>query len=461
MQWTIGEILQATGGQSALPPERVVSAIVTDSRAAAPGAVFVALKGERHDGHDFVGAALSQGCEAALVEHVPPGVPRERCLVVPDTLTALGDVAGWTRQRQGWLVVGLTGSTGKTTTKEMIASICASARGADKVLKTKGNFNNLVGLPITILQAAGTEETAVLEMGMNRFGEIRRLARIAKPNIALITNIGLAHAAGVGGTQAGVARAKGELIEELAADATLVVNLEDEWVCRLARGFTGRKIGYGAGGEVQAHWVRDLGADGVVFELSAAGARARVRLRLVGTHNVSNALAAAAVGLAMGFRVEVIAAGLEAVDVVDGRMVVVRLRNGVTVVDDTYNANPSSVEAALKALRRFPGRPLVVLGEMLELGGESRRAHQQVGERAAALDVRLLVLLGEETKATAEAAVAAGLAPDRVHHCANHAEAAELVRRVWRSGDTVLVKGSHSLHMEEVVRLLIHSGNSS
>jgi UDP-N-acetylmuramyl pentapeptide synthase len=264
----------------------------------------------------------------------------------------------------------------------------------------------------------------------------------------------------VGGSQAGVAKAKGELVEALQPQATLVVNADDEWVCRLAQKFSGAQVRYGSGGDVQAHWIRDLGANGVVFELDARGERVKVHLRLLGVHNVSNALAAAAVGVAMGFRVEVIAAGLEDVDAVAGRMQVVRLRNGVTVLDDTYNANPSSVEAALKVLRRFSGRPLVVLGAMLELGGESQRAHREVGERAAALGVEALVLLGEETEATAKAAEQAGLPSRRIFRCQTRAEAAGVIQQVWQSGDTVLVKGSHGLHMEEVVQLLVKAGNS-
>ncbi|MCX8073169.1 MAG: UDP-N-acetylmuramoyl-tripeptide--D-alanyl-D-alanine ligase [Candidatus Binatia bacterium] len=461
MEWSIGEILRATGGSSALPEDKVVRRVVIDSRLASPGSLFIALKGERHDGHSFVAQALATGATAALVSTPPQGVDSGRCIFVPDTLEALGRLAAWTRRREDWRVVGLTGSAGKTTTKEMIAAICAQARGSEKVLKTLGNWNNLVGLPLTIFSAQGGEEIAVLEMGMNRFGEIRRLAEIADPDVGLITNVGLAHAGGVGGTQEGVARAKGELIEVLKPTATFVVNADDEWVCRLAERFHGPKIRFGSGGEVQAHWIRDLGIDGVVFELDLAGERAKVRLRLLGVHNVSNALAAAAAGLAMGFRVEVIAAGLESVDAVAGRMEVVRLRNGVTVLDDTYNANPSSVEAALKVLRRFPGRPLVVLGAMLELGGESQRAHRQVGERVATLDVAALVLLGQETEATAEAARAAGLPAERIYSCRDCNEAAQTVVNLWRSGDVVLVKGSHSLHMEEVIRSLAISGNSS
>ncbi len=461
MRWTIKEVLRATRGRSSLADNQVVRGVCTDSRRVSPGALFFALRGERYDGHTFVEEALAKGAEAAVVDEVATGRVAERCIVVPDTLQALGDLAAWTRRREGWRVVALTGSTGKTTTKELIASICAQALGQQKVLKTKGNWNNLVGLPLTIVSAHGREDIAVLEMGMNRFGEIRRLTEIAQPDVGLITNIGLAHLGGVGGSIEGVARAKGELLETLEPKATFVANVDDEWICRLTQGFQGSKVTFGRGGDVQAHWIRDFGVDGVAFELDLAGVRARVRLRLLGVHNVSNALAAAAVGLALSFRVEAIVAGLEDVDAVTGRVEAVRLRNGVTVLNDAYNANPSSVEAALKVLRRFSGRPLVVLGEMLELGGESQRAHRMVGERVGALDVAALVVIGEQTEATAAAAQQAGLPNERIYLCRSCVEAAETIMRIWRSGDVVLVKGSHNLHMEEVVRILVEAGNAS
>lgn len=459
MIWDLSEVIAATGGQTVLPPALRFRSVVTDSRAVHPGSLFVALRGERYDGHDFVPEALARGALAAVCER-PVAVP-QRCILVPDTRRALGDLAGWTRRREGWRVVAITGSVGKTTTKELTAAVCESGVGeASRVLKTQGNFNNLIGLPLTILRATGEERIAVLEMGMNRPGEIRRLAQIAEPNIGLITNIGLAHAEGVGGTIADVARAKAELLEALESDAVFVLNLDDEWVCRVARHCRARCVTYGHGGDVQAHWIRDLGPDGVRFELDVCGQRAEVQLNLVGTHNVSNALAAAAVGLAMGFRVEVIASGLCGAVEMAGRMQVERLRNGVTVIDDSYNANPSSVEAALRALRRFSGRRLVVLADMRELGGESRRAHRAIGEYAASLDIDWLVLFGPLTEATAAGARDAGFPPDRVISCASHEEVAHAVALHWQPGDTVLVKGSHSLNMEEVVRKLRELGNS-
>jgi UDP-N-acetylmuramoyl-tripeptide--D-alanyl-D-alanine ligase len=435
--------------------------VSTDSRSIPPGCLFVALHGQSYDGHSFVTDALARGARAALVHRAVPGAPENLLIHVPDTLRALGDLAAWTRRRHSAMqVVAITGSSGKSTTKELMASICAVSYPEPKaVLKTEGNLNNLIGLPITLLRLNGSERVAVLEMGMNRPGEITRLSEIACPDYGLITNIGLAHAEGVGGSIAGVAAAKGELVRSLNKDATMVVNVDDPWVRSVTADFAGRRVTFGAGGEVQSHRIRDLGFDGIAFDLHVAGSSAAVRLRLVGAHNVSNALAAAALGHAMGFRLEVIVAGLERTVGMSMRMEVVRLRNGVTVINDAYNANPSSVEAALEALQRFSGRSVVVLGEMRELGAESRRAHQRIGEHVASLGIDQVILLGPETEHIAAGARAGGIHPSRIVRCNSHAEAAAQIVAQWRVGDTVLIKGSHSMRMEEIVRLLESAGN--
>ncbi len=460
MTWTVEDVIDATGGQTVMPLATRLSAVCTDTRNILPSSLFVALHGDTHDGHRFVGAALDQGALVALVD---ADTKESRTIRVRDTLRALGDLAAWARRRMDARVVGLTGSAGKTTTKELIASVCAQADGvgSQRVHKTEGNFNNLIGLPLTVLQARGDEAVLVLEMGMNRPGEIARLTEIADPDFALITNVGLAHLEGVGGTIAGVAAAKGELFVGVRADTTLLVNLDDPWVRRLAEGFAGRSIGYGDGGIVQAHGVADRGIDGLSFDLWIDGEVLRVHSPLVGAHNVTNALAAAAVGHAMGIRIGAIGRGIEQVAGVLMRMQVLRLKNGVTVINDAYNANPSSVEAALQTLRQCPGRAVVVFGEMKELGVESERAHRIVGERAAALGIHRLLLLGEATRATAAAACAAGMTPAQVYQGVDHADVAAELMRHWRASDTFLVKGSHSMHMEEVVRLLEAAGNQT
>jgi UDP-N-acetylmuramoyl-tripeptide--D-alanyl-D-alanine ligase len=464
MTWTFDDVLTATGGT---PPRGAGSSlrfdtIATDSRQIQSGALFFALRGARHDGHAFVAAALRQGAVGAVVEQVPPDVPAHQLIRVPDTLRALGDLAAWTRVQSPLRVVAVTGSNGKTTTKEMIAAICAAAKfppPRSRVLKTEGNLNNLIGLPLTLLRLHGDEAVAVVEMGMNQPGEIARLTAIARPDYAVVTNVGPAHLEGVGGTLAGVAAAKGELFAGLSPDATIAVNADDEWVRRIAAPFPGRQITFGQYGDVCARSVVDFHTDGVAFDLVIGGHSAKVRLRLVGVHNVSNALAAAAIGHAMGLDVDCIARGLEGAAVPAMRMQMARLANGVTLINDAYNANPSSVEAALVALRRCPGRSVVVLGDMWELGDEARRAHHTVGERAAALGVHQLVVLGAFAGAMADGARAAGLDADAVQVCGSHAEAAAAVVARWQPGDTVLVKGSRGMHMEEVARLLEGAGS--
>lgn len=462
MHWTLQDIITATGGAVvAGRSDLVCTSVTTDSRQVASGALFFALRGPRHDGHDFVPEALRCGAAGAVVDHQLDQVSAPQ-VCVPETLKALGDLAGWSRWRQPLQVIAVTGSNGKTTTKEMIAAICAAADfppPRSRILKTEGNENNLIGLPRTLLRRNGDEAVAVLEMGMNHPGEIARLTEIARPDYAVITNIGFAHLEGFGGSLAGVAAAKAELFAGLGRDAVMAVNVDDEWVRRMAAIFPARKVTFGAEADVCARAIADWGTDGIAFDLVVGGQTTRVRLRLVGHHNVANALAAAAIGHAMGVGLEVIARGLEGTFATPMRMQVARLPNGVTVINDTYNANPSSAEAALMALRRFSGRPVVVLGEMRELGDEARRAHRFIGERAAALGVHQMFVLGAHADAMASGARAAGMAADAIHVCGSHAEVAEGVVARWQPGDIVLVKGSRGMKMEEVVRLLERAGS--
>jgi len=456
MHWTLQDVLTATGGSAAPHSDggRGFDSVTTDSRTITPGALFVALRGARNDAHEFVADALRNGALCALVERAVAGVSPSRLVCVANTLKALGDLAAWTRAVHPLRVVAITGSNGKTTTKEMVASICSAAIGADGVRKSEGNYNNLIGLPLTLLQLRGDETVAVLEMGMNHPGEIARLTEIARPNYAVITNVGSAHLEGVGGTLAGVAAAKGELFAGLDRDAVIAINREDAWVRRLAASYPSRAITFGRDGDVRARDVAEQAGDGVAFNLHIGAHSAPVRLRLIGQHNVMNALAAAAISHAMGLPLAEIAQGLERTTGPAMRMMTARLANGVTLINDTYNANPSSVEAALVALRRFSGRPVVVLGEMWELGDESRRAHFGVGERAASLGVQQLFLLGAQAEAMAAGARAGGMQADAIHICGSHAEVAASVVAHWQPGDTVLVKGSRGMKMEEVVRLL-------
>jgi UDP-N-acetylmuramoyl-tripeptide--D-alanyl-D-alanine ligase len=458
MTWTLADVLDATGGVLAAGTRRqiIFDSVSTDSRRLDPGALFVALTGPNHDGHRFVTEALARGARAVVVREVPAGVPRECAILVSDPLTALQDLAAWTRRRINPLVVGVTGSNGKTTTKEMIAAICERAEFAlprAAVLKTLGTENNLIGVPATLLRLTGNEAVAVLEMGMNAPGEIARLVEIAAPDVGVITNVGPAHLAGVGGNIEGVAAAKKEMFDVIGPDATMAINIGDEWIMRIAADFRGRRVTFGRGGDVEANAVADLGLQGVGFDLNVAGRHTKVRLRLPGAHNVANALAAAAVAYALGVDPDATRAGLESATAPPKRMQVTRLANHTTLLNDSYNANPANVEAALRVLAHQPGRRVAVLGEMLELGAQSAALHRRIGFLAARHGVQLLVAVGAQAEAIAAGAREGGMALSALHVCADPAAAAALVAAEWRAGDTVLVKGSRGLATEELVRL--------
>ena len=451
MVWSGQEIVTATGAVASAPvADMAFESVGTDSRAVAAGALFVALRGAHHDAHRFVAEALRQGAAAALVEDPPPGVDPARLLRVPDTLRALGDLAAFTRRRWGGPLAAITGSNGKTTTKEMLAAIAAAdGRLRGRTLATHGNLNNLIGLPLTLLRLRGDEAAAIVEMGMNAPGEIARMTAIAAPTIGVITNVGPAHLEGLGSVD-GVAAAKGELFAGLGATATIAVNREDEHIVRLAAHFPGRRIEFGHGGEVWADAIDDRGFDGVDFTLRVGALHTRVRLRMAGRHNVQNALAAAALAHGLGLDVETMAAGLSAAAPPKMRLEVARLANGVTGVNDAYNANPASTEAALDTLARMPGRHIAVLGEMRELGAAAGALHRQVGAYAAACGVQWLIAVGPQGDALAAGARAAGSI--EVDECPDAAAAAALVAARWRRGDVVLVKGSRGPDDEPGVR---------
>ena len=452
MVWTGEEIATATGAaaSAATVATTTCGSVGTDSRRGVPGMLYVALRGPRHDGHDFAADAVQAGAVAVLVERVPAGVDPGCAFVVPDTLRALGDLAAYTRRRWGGRLAAITGSNGKTTSKDMLVAICEQAMPHEAVLSTHANENNLIGLPLTLLRLAGGEAVAVLEMGMNARGEIARLTAIAEPDVGLITNVGPAHLEGLGSLD-GVAAAKGELFAGLRPTASIAVNVEDERVVRLAAAFPGRHIRFGHGAEVSASAIDDRGFDGIAFQLHVGDRGAAVRLRMAGRHNVHNALGAAAVAHGLGIDVAAIAAGLTAAQPPKMRLQVVRLANGVTLVNDAYNANPASTEAALDAIARTDGRAIAVLGEMRELGPESAALHRRVGAYAAGCGVHWLLAVGPQAEEIAAGARAAGTDLE-VTVCDEAADAAALLLARWQRGDAILVKGSRGPDGEEGVR---------
>lgn len=456
--WTLSQVLLATGGR--LWGDRTQAAfrlISTDSRTIEAGDLFVALRGENFDAQQFVAEAVAKGAAGLVLEQPPVEPVPVPVVLVPDTLAALGDLAHYRRCRMRELqVLAITGSSGKTTVKEMTATILQRRQ---QVLKTRGNLNNLVGLPLSLLPVEHSHRFAVLEMGMNRPGEIARMAEIALPDIACITNVQEAHLAGLADVQ-GVARAKGELFAGLPAWGKLVVNLDDKRVRRLAARTGQQRITYGRtrNARVRATYIRSLGEAGMSFTLTIDDWRQRVRLAALGEHNVSNALAAAALATAAGVSPAEIAAGLAAYRPFAKRMQLLPFIAGLKLIDDTYNANPSSMLAALATVHnlRRQRRVVAVLGDMLELGEQSVAAHRFIGGEVARLDFDYLLAVGEFAHQVVAAARHRGMAAARTAACADKEEIVARLRRMVDAGelaadDIVLFKGSRGMRMETII----------
>lgn len=435
-----------------------LAGVSTDSRTIRPGELFVALRGENFDGRDFVRSAFDRGASAAVVEADFRPLRGRPCLRVSDTLRALGDLAAYVRRRRPLKVMAVTGSSGKTTTKEMLVGILSRKY---KTLATSGNLNNLVGLPLTLFGLRPEHETAVLEMGMNRPGEIARLTEIADPDVGLVTNVGPAHVEGLGSLR-GVARAKGELFAGLNGRSMALVNRDDPLVVRASAAFGGRRLTFGftREAEVRVRGLRTHGMRGSGFELVSPQGETSIRLSLLGRHNVANALAASAGALALGIKPTGIRSGLEKVRPFPGRLELKRLPGPVYLLDDTYNANPASTRAALEALTsiRGRGRALAVLGDMLELGPVSRAQHAGLGRAAAEMGLDLLITVGPEARAMGRAARTSGLPLGRVLWFPEAESAARWLTGRLAPHDRVLVKGSRAMGMERIVSHLEGKG---
>ncbi len=461
--FALDEVLAATGGELlGLGACTHFPGLTTDSRTLRAGELFIAIRGDAHDGHDFVVEAAGRGAGALIVERAalerlsarPSGCST---IVVRDSLVALGDLAAFHRRRYRLRVVAITGSNGKTTTKEMLAAVLERAYGAGRVLRTTGTQNNLVGLPLTLLRLGGGEAAAILELGMNAPGEMWRLAEIARPDVGVVTCVAPAHLERLGSLR-GVAEAKGELYRRLAPSATAVVNADDAMVCASAEVFPGRKVRFGTtmdGTMVRAEDVVDHGLDGVTFRLVVERQAFPVRMAVPGRHNVTNALAAAAVAHALGLPPEDVPAGLEAFQPARMRMEVVQLPTGVTVLNDAYNANPASMTAALRTLAASRGRRRVAaLGEMRELGAGAEAGHREVGVEAARAGLDALFLLGPHAGAVRAGAEATGMASDTIVVATDHDDLAAHLATYCRRGDILLIKGSRGAAMERVLRRL-------
>jgi UDP-N-acetylmuramoyl-tripeptide--D-alanyl-D-alanine ligase len=445
---TLSQIAQFAGASLASGAESVVTNVSSDSRTIKPGELFVALSGENFEGHDFVEAAAKAGATGALVDMTWAGnVPDNFALLrATDTLQAYQGLAANYRRSLALKVLAITGSNGKTSTKDFAGSILARRF---RVTKTQGNFNNHVGLPRTILQATSDDEVAVWELGMNHPGEIAALAKIAAPDAAIITNIGVAHIEFMGSREA-IAREKGALAEAIEPQGTVILNADDPFSEGIAARTRAKVILAGTtAGTVRAI---ELGqsAEGAEFTIVEAGHRCRAKLPVAGSHMVQNALLAVAAGRAFGLSIEECAAGLAAAPLTKARLQI-REIGGIQFLDDSYNANPDSMKAALRTLVELhtDGKRIAVLGEMRELGAESERGHREVGETAATLGVNQLITIGKAAEAIAEAARTAGL--EKVSPARTTGDAARLLGEVAEPGDLVLIKGSRGARTEQVI----------
>ncbi len=427
-----------------------LSGISTDSRNLSPGTLFVPLRGEHFDGHDYLGQAVKNGAAACLSEEVTSGlsVPVVR---VSNTLRALGDIAATYRLQLNGPLVAITGSAGKTTTKEMLATILEQVAPG---LKTAGNFNNLIGLPLTLFRLEQKHQWAVLEMGTSALGEIERLTEIAQPTIGVVTNIGEAHLETLQGLD-GVSRAKGELFAGLQG-GTAIINLDDYRVAQLPVANGVKKLTYGLSeqADVRAESLMDKDK-GVSFDLILAGQRYPVQLSLPGRHNVFNALAAAAAAMEIHVPAEKIVVGLTRFITIQGRMDLFPLPCGGLLLDDSYNSNPLSACVALDALLSLSGsgRRVAVLGDMLELGVNSVRLHEELGAKAAKV-VDLLIGVGQFSADLCRGAEAAGMQPAQMTAVADAAAAIKYLHEQQHSGDKILLKGSRGVHLEQVAEAL-------
>jgi UDP-N-acetylmuramoyl-tripeptide--D-alanyl-D-alanine ligase len=471
---TLADLVEGLTGQRPPNLEQKLSDVVIDSRQACPGSLFVALKGEREDGHDFVADAFQRGAIAAIVERVldvgcwkldvgqipfqPPisnlqslisSIQYPACFIVEDSLKALQQVAAYWRTQFTPRVVGITGSIGKTTTKEVIYGVLSQRF---RTLKCEGSYNNEIGLPLTLLKLEPSHERAVLEMGMYDLGEIADLAAIARPHIGVVTNVGPTHLERLG-TIERIAQAKTELVEALPSDGVAILNGDDPWVRQMAAKTQAEVFYYGLDEscDLWANHIESQGLEGIRFRFHHGGETIHAKVPMLGRHSVHTALAAAAVGLVEGQSWEEIIDGLRGAAQL--RLLVVPGLQESTILDDTYNASPTSSIAAINLLDELDGRKIAVLGDMLELGAFEEEGHRKVGRRAMDV-VAVLITVGQRGRVIAEEALACGLGEEKVFIKENNEEAIACLREIIAPGDIILVKGSRGMRMEEIVAAL-------
>lgn len=452
----VEDILKATGGILICGPKDVnIDGISTDSRTVKEGELFVPLRGQNFDGHDFIWQALENGAAAIIISKDLAFDAPKSVIKVDDTFVALQRIAEYYRNRFGRLrVVGVTGSTGKTTTKEMIYYVLSRKYN---VLKTKGNYNNQIGLPLTILNLRPEHDVAVVEMGMSSFGEIRTLKNIAKPDIAVYTNIGVSHIEKLGSRE-NILKAKLEMIEEFTEDDYVVLNADDDMLLQASKNIHSHLITYGIDrGEIKASDIKQ--EDKLYFNVKLPdehGSVLKVAINTYGRHNVYNALAAIAVGFILQLDPGDISAGLMDYKPEKMRLNVMEV-NGLIIIDDAYNASPDSVKAAIDVLcdmRKNKSRILAILGDMKELGDYSYEAHRQIGEYVYQKGIDVLISVGKLAEHIADGALQCGMESEKIYKVKDNRSAIEVLKTIVKKGDVILVKGSRAMMMEEIINFL-------
>ncbi len=458
----IGDLLKACKGRLISgSSDRCFYGVSIDSRTIQKDYMFFALKGSERDGHEFVMDAINKGAAGAVVRmdfkaDFSMELLENACIVaVDDPLVALGDFARWWRMRHSVKIGSITGSAGKTTTKEIVSSILEKEFS---VIKSKGNWNNLIGLPLTLLELDEVHERCILEMGTNERGEIKRLMEIALPDVSVITNIRKVHLEKLGSLE-GVAREKGYVYRLLPPDGIAIVNADDSLVVRESENFNGRKIFYSLNhdSDICIPKKESLGLKGWMINLKILGKEITLQFPLPGEHNLYNLLAATGVSISLGASVDAVVMGASEIKAVKGRLNIVYLRDGIMLIDDTYNASPFSTVTAMKTIKQFSGqrRAIAVLGDMKELGDYSEQGHREVGEEAARLGFDCIFAVGEFSSFIEKGARCCGMRS--VFRADNKEEILNLLKSYIKPGDIVLIKGSRAMRMEWFVDHLKHT----
>ena len=449
---TLGNIADACGGTyhgTEAAKEKTIAEITTDSRKAGKDSLFVAIKGERVDAHKFIPAVFKQGALCVISEQELEA-PAGAYIQVDSSLQAIKDIAEFYRKQLDIKVVGITGSVGKTSTKEMIASVLSEKY---RVLKTLGNFNNELGLPLTVFRLREEDEIAVLEMGISHFGEMHRLSKIARPDICVITNIGQCHLEFLGDRD-GILKAKTEIFDYLAPAGTIVLNGDDDKLATLreVKGIQPVFFGIDSDRMISATQIHSLGLKGIACRICTGQGDFDVTIPIPGYHMVYNALAGTAVGLSLGMTTEEIKRGIEKLESLSGRFHIIETDN-YTVVDDCYNANPVSMKASLKVLGDALGRKVAIVGDMGELGENEQQLHEEVGVAAGQQGIQLLICVGALSEGMARAAKETNPQMEVIHKQTLE-EAIDSLQQCLKQGDTILVKASHFMHFEKIVEVL-------